>query len=46
MAAVTICSEFGAQENQLYTVSIVCPSICHEVMGLDAMILVFLNAKF
>ena len=23
------------------TVSIVCPSICHEVMGLDAMILVF-----
>ena len=24
------------------TVSIVSPSICHEVMGLDAMILVFL----
>ena len=23
------------------SVSIVCPSICHEVMGLDAMILVF-----
>ena len=23
------------------TVSIVCPSICHEVMGLDAMIFVF-----
>ena len=31
---------FGAQENKV-TVSIVSPSICHEVMGLDAMILVF-----
>ena len=28
------------------TVSIVCPSICHEVMGLDAVILVFLNVEF
>ena len=28
------------------TVSIVSPSICHEVMGLDAMILVFLNVEF
>ena len=28
------------------TVSIVSPSICHEVMGPDAMILVFLNVKF
>ena len=28
------------------TVSIVSPSICHEVMGLDAMILVFLNVDF
>ena len=27
-------------------VSIVSPSICHEVMGLDAMILVFLNVYF
>ena len=27
-------------------VSIVSPSICHEVMGLDAMILVFLNVDF
>ena len=37
MAAVTICSDFGAQKNK------VChgfPSICHEVMGLDIMILV------
>ena len=28
------------------TVSIVSPSICHKVMGLDAMILVFLNVEF
>ena len=27
------------------TVSIVSPSICHEVMGLDAMILFFLNVE-
>ena len=27
-------------------VSIVSPSICHERMGLDAMILVFLNVEF
>ena len=39
MAAVTICSDFGApQKIKSVTVS---PSICHEVMGLDAMILVF-----
>ena len=37
MAAVTICSDFRAQEIKSVTVSI----ICHEVMGLDAMILVF-----
>ena len=28
------------------TVSIVSLSICHEVMGLDAMILIFLNVEF
>ena len=28
------------------TVSIVSPSICHEVTGLDAMFLVFLNVEF
>ena len=41
MAAVTICSDFGAQKIKSATVSTVCPSICHEVMGLDAVILVF-----
>ena len=40
-AAVTIHSDFGPQENKVVTVSIVSPSFCHEVMGLDAMILVF-----
>ena len=35
MAAVTICSDFGAQEKK------VSHSIYHEVMGLDAMIFVF-----
>ena len=33
MATVTIGSDFGAQERKSVTVSIVSPSICHEVMG-------------
>ena len=41
MAAVTICSDFGAQTIKSLTVSIVSPSICHEVVGPDALILVF-----
>ena len=41
MAAVTIGSDFGAQKIKCVTVSIVSPSICYEVMGLDAMIFVF-----
>ena len=41
MAAVTIHSDFGAQENTVSHCSIVFPSICHEMMGLDAMILAF-----
>ena len=45
MAAVPICSDFGAQEKSV-TVSIVSPSICHEVMGLDATDPSFLNAEF
>ena len=28
------------------TVSIVSPSICHEIMGLDAIIFVFFNVEF
>ena len=42
MAAVTICSDFGAlPQIKSGTVSIVSPTIRHEVMGPDAMILVF-----
>ena len=41
MAAITICSDFGAQKVKSATVSTVSPSICHEVMEPDAMILVF-----
>ena len=45
MAAITICSDFGAPRNSqpLFPVS---PSICHEVMGPDAMILVFWVLSF
>ena len=47
MVAVTICSDFGAQDLEpKLTVSIVSPSICHEVMGPDAMILVFWILSF
>ena len=46
MAAVTICSDFGAQEIKSVTVSIVSLSICHERMGPDAMILVFGTLSF
>ena len=41
MVAVTICSDFGAPKIKSLTASIMSPSICHEMMGLDAMILVF-----
>ena len=46
MAAVTICSDFGAKKFKSLTVSIVSPSICHEVMWPDAMILVFWMLSF
>ena len=46
MAAVTICSDFGAQENKTVTVFIILPSIHHEMMELDAMILVFWKLSF
>ena len=46
MAAVTICSDFGGKKITSVTVFIVSPSICHEVMGPDAMILVFSMLSF
>ena len=41
MAVVTICSDLGAQENKVSHCFHFCPSICHEVMEPDAVILVF-----
>ena len=40
MTAVSIHSDFGAQENKACHCSIFSPSICHEVMGPDTMTLV------
>ena len=45
VAAVSIHSDFGAQEKAV-TVSTFSPSNCHEVMGPDAMILVFQMLSF
>ena len=41
MAAVTVCSDSGAQENTACHCFIISLFICQEVMGLDAMILFF-----
>ena len=47
MAAVTVCSDFRAQEYKLcHCFCFFSPTICHEVMGLDAMVLVFLKLSF
>ena len=46
MAVVTIHSDFGAKKIKSVTVSIVSPSVFHEMMGPDAMILVFLMLSF
>ena len=40
MAAVIVCSDVGAQENKVCHCFHFSPSICHEIMGLDAMIFV------
>ena len=45
MVAVTICSDFEDHENKSVTVSIVSPSICHEVMGPDVMIFIELSFR-
>ena len=42
MAAVTFCSDFGSKKIKSVTVF---QSICHEVMGPDAMILFFWAPK-
>ena len=45
MAAVTVCCDFGVQENKV-TVSIVSSFTCHEVMGLETITLAFLMLSF
>ena len=46
MASVTICGDFGAQENKVCYCFHFSPSICHEVTGPNAMILVFWMLSF
>ena len=46
MAAVTICSDFGAPKIKSVPVSIVSPSIYHEMVGPDAVILVLWMLSF
>ena len=46
MARVTVCSDFGAQENQDCHCFHCFPNFCHEVMGPDAMIFVFRMLSF
>ena len=46
MAAVTTCSDFRAKKRKAVTTLTFSPSICHEVMGPDAMILVILIFSF
>ena len=47
MTEITVHSDLGAQENKLCHCFHFFPLyICHEVMGLDAMILVFLMFHF
>ena len=41
ITVVTVCGDFEVQENTSLTASTFPPSICHKVMGPDAMILVF-----
>ena len=46
MAAVTVRSNFGAQENKICHCFYFSPSICHEVMGMDVMTLSFWVLSF
>ena len=46
MAVVTIHSDFDPKKRKSVTASTFPPSICHEVMGPDAMILVFWMLSF
>ena len=46
MVEVTVCIDFGAQENKICHCFHFSASICNEVMGLDAMIFVFRTLTF
>ena len=46
MAAVIVCSDFGVPKNKICHCFYFSPSICHEVMGLDAVIFIFFNVEF
>ena len=46
MAAVTVCSDFGAWENKICYCATFPPSICHEVMQPNTTILVFSMLSF
>ena len=46
MAAVTICSDLEPKKMKSVTVSIVSPTVCHEVMGPDAMIFILWMLSF
>ena len=41
MATITIYSDLEPKKIKSVTVSIASPSVCHEVMGRDAMIFIF-----
>ena len=46
MVLLTICSDFGAQENKVCHCFHFSPSICHKVMGPDTMIFIFWMLSF
>ena len=47
VTGVTVCSDFEVQEKKISVTDFHSPpSICHEGVGLDANILVFLNVEF
>ena len=46
MSAVTICNDFRAQENKICHCFHFSPSICHKMIGLDAIIFIFLMLSF
>ena len=46
MAAVTVCGDFAAQENKICHYFHFSSSICHKVMGPDAIMLVFWMLNF